>query len=166
VLVDCDLRRRSATHSLGLEAEKGLTEVLFRTATLNEVIQKDPSTGVDVVPLAQAEFTPRDLFGSEAMRSLLDALRARYDVIILDNAPVMPIADSRVLAGQADAVLLVARWGSTPASIVRAAAERIRAHGGRISGVVLEAVESGLVSRLLYDKNDYYSELYHTYYIS
>jgi Mrp family chromosome partitioning ATPase len=99
------------------------------------------------------------------MRSLLDALRARYDVIVLDNAPVMPIADARVLAAQADAVLLVARWGRTPASIVRAAAERVRAHGGRISGVVLEAVESGLVSRLLYDKNDYYSELYHTYYV-
>lgn len=165
VLVDCDLRRRSATHSLGLDVEKGLTEVLFRTATLNEVIQREEESGIDVVPLAQAEFTPRDLFGSEAMRSLLDALRARYDVIILDNAPVMPIADARVLAAQADTVLLVARWGRTPVSIVRNAAERIRAHGGHISGVVLEAVETGLVSRLLYDKNDYYTELYHTYYV-
>ncbi len=165
VLVDCDLRRRSATHSLGLEVEKGLTEVLFRTASLNEVIMKDAETGVDVVPLAQAEFTPRDLFGSEAMRTLLDALRARYDVIILDSAPVMPIADARVLAAQADTVLLVARWGRTPGSLVRSAAERIRAHGGKICGVVLEAVETGLVSRLLYDKNDYYTELYHTYYV-
>ncbi len=165
VIVDCDLRRRSATHCLGIEAEKGLTEVLFRTASLNEVIQKDLGTGVDIVPLAQAEFTPRDLFGSEAMKSLLEALRVRYDVVILDTAPVMPISDTRVLAPFADATLVVARWGRTPSSIVRNAVERLRSHGAKIAGVVLEGVESGLVSRLLYDRPDYYSELYQTYYI-
>jgi polysaccharide biosynthesis transport protein len=165
VLVDCDLRRRSATHCIGLEVEKGLTEVLFRTATLNDVIQKDPGSGVDIVPLAQAEFTPRDLFGSDAMRSLIEALRARYDVIILDSAPVLPVSDTRVLASVADSVLMVVRWGKTPAPVVRNAVDQLRAHGAAIAGVVLSGVESGLVSRLLYDKPDYYSELYQTYYI-
>jgi len=165
VLVDCDLRRRSSTHCIGLEVEKGLTEVLFRTATLNEVIQKDPGSGVDIVPLAQAEFTPRDLFGSDAMRTLIEALRTRYDVIILDSAPVLPVSDTRVLASVADSVLMVVRWGRTPTPIVRNAIDQLRAHGASIAGVVLEGVESGLVSRLLYDKPDYYSELYQTYYI-
>lgn len=165
VLVDCDLRRRSTTHSIGLEVEKGLTEVLFRTATLNDVIQKDPGSGVDIVPLAQAEFTPRDLFGSDAMKSLIEALRARYDVIILDSAPVMPVSDTRVLASLADAVLMVVRWGKTPTPIVRNAIDQIRAHGANVAGVVLSGVESGFASRLMYDKPDYYSELYQTYYI-
>lgn len=165
VLVDCDLRRRSATHCIGLEVEKGLTEVLFRTATLNDVIQKDPGSGVDIIPLAQAEFTPRDLFGSDAMRTLIEALRSRYDVIILDSAPVLPVSDTRVLASVADSVLMVVRWGKTPTPVVRNAIEQLRAHGANIAGVVLEGVESGLVSRLLYDKPDYYSELYQTYYI-
>jgi exopolysaccharide transport family protein len=165
VLVDCDLRRRSTTHCIGLEVEKGLTEVLFRTATLNEVIQKDPGSGVDIVPLAQAEFTPRDLFGSDAMRTLIEALRTRYDVVILDSAPVLPVSDTRVLASVADSVLMVVRWGKTPTPIVRNAIDQLRAHGANIAGVVLEGVESGLVSRLLYDKPDYYSELYQTYYI-
>jgi polysaccharide biosynthesis transport protein len=165
VLVDCDLRRRSTTHCIGLEVEKGLTEVLFRTATLNDVIQKDPGSGVDIVPLAQAEFTPRDLFGSDAMRSLIEALKARYDVIILDSAPVMPVSDTRVLASIADAVLMVVRWGKTPTPIVRNAIDQLRTHGANVSGVVLSGVESGLASRLMYDKPDYYSELYQTYYI-
>ncbi|MBI1252321.1 MAG: polysaccharide biosynthesis tyrosine autokinase [Alphaproteobacteria bacterium] len=165
VVVDCDLRRRSATHAMGLDVEKGLTEVLFRTASLNEVIQKDPGSNVEVVPLAQAEYTPRDLFGSEAMRSLIEALRARYDVVILDTAPVMPISDTRVLSSIADGVLIVARWGKTPGSMVRQAVERLRTHGAKICGVVLEGVSSGLLSRLVYDQNDYYNELYQTYYI-
>lgn len=165
VLVDCDLRHRSATHTLGLDIEKGLTEVLFRTASLNEVIQRDQGSGADIVPLAQAEFTPRDLFSSEAMKSLIEALRVRYDVVILDTAPVMPISDTRVLAGIADSVLVVCRWGRTPASVVRSAVERLRQHNAKIAGVVLEGVETGIVSRLLYDRPDYYSELYQTYYI-
>ena len=165
VLVDCDLRRRSATHCIGLEVEKGLTEVLFRTATLNDVIQKDPGSGVDIVPLAQAEFTPRDLFGSDAMRSLIEALKSRYDVIILDSAPVLPVSDTRVLGAIADSVLMVVRWGKTPTPVVRNAIDQLQAHGATVAGVVLSGVESGLVSRLVYDKPDYYSELYQTYYI-
>ncbi len=165
VLVDCDLRRRSATHVLGLEAEAGLTEVLFNSAALADVIQKDPGSGCDVVPLAQAEFTPRDLFSSDAMRRLVAQLRAEYDVVILDTAPVLPLADTRVLAPLADTALIVTRWGRTPASVVRSAVEQLRAHGASICGVVLEGVETNMVSRLLYDGRDSYSELYQTYYI-
>jgi capsular exopolysaccharide synthesis family protein len=165
VLVDCDLRRRSATHALGIDAEKGLTEVLFKTATLDEVVKKDPGSGCDVVPLAQAEFTPLDLFNSDAMRAIIEELRERYEVVILDTAPVLPLADTRVLSPLADTVLLVARWGRTPHSVVRSALDQLYAHGAHVSGAVLEGVESGMVSRLLYDKPDYYSELYQTYYI-
>jgi polysaccharide biosynthesis transport protein len=164
-LVDCDLRRRSATHALGLEVEKGLTEVLFKTAELDDVIQRDPGSGCDVVPLAQAEFTPRDLFSSDAMRQLIETLRNRYEVVILDTAPVLPLADTRVLSPLADTTLVVTRWGRTPASVVRNAMEQIRSHGANITGVVLEGVETGVLSRLLYDGQDYYSELYQTYYI-
>jgi len=165
VLVDCDLRRRSATHALGLDVEKGLTEVLFKTATLQDVIRKDPGSGADVVPLAQAEFTPRDLFGSEAMRQLIETLRSKYDVVILDTAPVLPLADTRVLAALADSVLVVARWGRTPANLVKEAIDQLRQHNARVGGVVLEAVSTSLLTRLFYDKSDYYGELYQTYYI-
>jgi exopolysaccharide transport family protein len=165
VLVDCDLRRRSATHAIGLECDKGLTEVLFRTAKLEDVIRKDPGSGVDVVPLAQAEFTPRDLFGSEAMHQLIEQLRAKYDVVILDTAPVLPLADTRVLSSIADSVLLIVRWGRTPANLVQDAIELLRSHNAKLAGVALEGVETGLFSRLIYDRADYYSELYQTYYI-
>jgi capsular exopolysaccharide synthesis family protein len=165
ILVDCDLRRRSATHAIGIEAEKGLTEFLFRTATLDEVIQKDPESGIDVLPLAQAEFTSRDLFGSDAMRNLLDALRARYEIIVIDCAPILPLSDTRVLSTLCDTMLMVARWGKTPASVVRTAMNHMYDRGADISGVVLDGVENGMMSRLVYDRPDYYSELYQTYYI-
>lgn len=165
VFVDCDLRRRAATHALGIEAERGLTEILFRSASLADVIVRDPGSGMDVIPLAQPEFTPRDLFGTEAMKTLLDTLRDRYDVIVLDSAPVMPVSDTRLLAGISDATLFVARWGRTPAPVVRSALSQLRAHKANVLGVVLQRVETTLLSRLMYDRPDYYNELYQTYYI-
>ena len=166
VLVDCDLRRRSATNGLGLQVDQGLTEVLFKSCTLEEALQMDEESGCAVLPLAQAEFTPRDLFGSQAMRQLLDTLRARYDMVILDSAPVIPIADTRVLAGLSDAVILVVRWGKTPAHALRQAVNRLTTHGGQIVGVVLSGTEQNLVSRLIYDKREYGGDLYSSYYIN
>jgi len=166
VLVDCDLRRRSATHSLGLCAEQGLAEVLLGTAQLRDVIQTDPASGMDVVPLAQAEFTPRDLLGTPQMQEVLDQLRASYEVVILDTAPVLPLSDTRVLSPLADGVLVIARWGRTPASTVREAIELVRNHGGFVLGVALDAVDRGLIGKLVYDRPEYYADAYSSYYVS
>jgi len=166
VLVDCDLRRRSATHALGLYAEQGLAEVLLGSAQLKDVIQPDPATGMDVVPLAQAEFTPRDLLGTPAMQKTLDELRARYEVVILDTAPVLPLSDTRVLSPFADAVLVVARWGRTPAAVVREALDLLRNHGANVLGVALDGVDRGLFGKLVYDRPEYYADVYNTYYVN
>lgn len=165
VLVDCDLRRRSATHVLGLHVEQGLAEVLLRSAELNDVIQTDPASGMDVVPLAQAEFTPRDLLGTQAMAEMLDQLRARYEVVILDTAPVLPLSDTRVLSPFADGVLVVARWGKTPSAVVGETLELLRGHGARVLGVALDGVDRGVFGKLVYDRPEYYADLYNTYYV-
>jgi exopolysaccharide transport family protein len=165
IVVDCDLRRRSATHALGLDVENGLTELLFGAARLEDVIQKDVGSGADILPLAQAEFTPRDLFNSSAMRELIEELRKRYEVVILDTAPVLPLADTRMLAPLADSVLLVVRWARTRHSAVRSAVEQLRAHGADVGGIVLSGVNSSLMARLIDDRPDNYSELYQTYYV-
>lgn len=165
VLVDCDLRRRSATYALGMDVDKGLTEVLFRTANLRDVIRKDEASDLDVVPLAQTEFTSRDLFASEAMRSVLEQLKSTYDVVILDTAPVMPIADARVLSPLADAVLVIARWGKTPHTVVRDCLAVLKDHGANVIGVVLEGVNTGPLGRLMYDDTRYYNATYRAYYV-
>lgn len=164
-LVDCDLRRRSATHAVGLQCEVGLTEVLGGGVSLDEALSQDPDSSVMVLPLAQAEFTPRDLLGGESMRTLLATLKERFDLVILDTAPVLPLSDTRVLSPFVDTVLVVARWGRTPVATVAEAMEHLRAHGARIAGVALEGADSGLFSRLIYDPGDQHQELYKTYYL-
>lgn len=165
ILVDCDLRRRSATHALGLQVEQGLVEVLMGNAKLSDVLQLDAASGMDVLPLAQAEFTPRDLLSGPNMVQLINQLRARYEVIILDTAPVLPLSDSRVLCPLADGVLLIVRWGRTPSSVAKEAMELLTNHGARVLGAALDGVDRGIFGKLMYDQPEYYADLYNSYYV-
>ncbi|MFP1133370.1 AAA family ATPase, partial [Asticcacaulis sp. W401b] len=96
IVVDCDLRRRSLNDVLGIDAKVGLLEVLAGTARLDEVLLRDQQ-GVDYLPLARSQYTPKDVFGTQVMDQLLQTLRSRYQIIILDTAPVLPVVDTRIL---------------------------------------------------------------------
>src|SRR5690606_19250140 len=105
IVVDCDLRRRSVNRFLKADAKVGLLEVLNRDVPLEQALVVDEETQAHFLPLAKKQVTPRDVFGSAAMDGLLAALQGKYDLIILDTAPVLPVADTRVLAPKADAVV-------------------------------------------------------------
>ena len=99
----------------------GLLEVLNGTASLDQALVRDTQSGALVLPLTKAAFTPRDVFGSEAMGRLLEELRSHCDVVLLDTAPILAVADTRVLCPQADAVVLLARWRKTSRKAVQSA---------------------------------------------
>jgi succinoglycan biosynthesis transport protein ExoP len=160
ILVDCDLRRNALEGLLEGRPKAGLIEVLQGQATLDSVIETDPSTGLDVLPLQEAAFTPRDLFGTKSMGDLLAVLRERYDHVILDGPPVLAVTDARTLATLADVVLVVAHWNRTPRHAVRAALDRLQRDKAPIAGLMLTMVDGR--SRL--NADSYYYGGYHKYY--
>lgn len=74
------------------------------------------------------------------MRSLLDELRTRYDTVIVDAPPLLPVTDAALLAAQADGALLVVRHGKTTRDQFGHAIDRLEGVSGRIVGVVLNMV--------------------------
>ena len=163
-LVDCDLRRDVVSSLLAEKPENGLLEVLRGKAQLNDVLVADAAPGLDLLPLAHVTFTPRDIFGSEAARNLLDVLRSRYDCVILDAPPLMAVADARQLAKMADMTVLVARWRSTPRITVRAALQRLLHDGTPVVGLVLTMVNPNERSALTQADSLYYYGAYGRYY--
>jgi len=164
IVVDCDLRRRLLTEALNPETDKGLLEVLSGTAELDDIIVKDEQTGLDLLPVAETTFTPRDVFGSAAFENLLAQLRTRYDQVILDTAPVLAVADTRAIVSKADGVLVAVRWKKSAVSVVRKAIQEIRASKADILGVVLNNVDLEAQARYGYDKSGYYYRAYQKYY--
>jgi polysaccharide biosynthesis transport protein len=68
-------------------------------------------------------------------------MRPRYDVILLDSPPVLPIADTRLLSALVDRCILAVRWRTTARDAVLRAIEQIGQAGGRIAGLVLTQVK-------------------------
>lgn len=166
ILVDCDLRRRSVNRLFGAEPTRGLIEVLAGEASLDEVLTTDQVTGARLLPLAKSSMTPKDVFGSAAMDRLLEELRRTYDLVILDTAPVLPVADTRVLAPKADVVVFLAHWRKTPQHAIEAAFRLLSGTGAHLAGVALTQVDMKQQAKYGYGDPGYYYAEYKKYYVS
>jgi exopolysaccharide transport family protein len=165
VVVDCDVRRRNINRLLGHEPTVGLMEVLAGKATLDQALALDSASGAWFLPLARSSFTPKDLFGGQAMQNLLTELKARFEFVILDTAPVLPVADTRSLAPQADVVVFLTQWRRTPRRAVQTAFELLRSVGADIAGVALTQVDVREQARYGYGDAGYYYRAYRKYYV-
>ncbi|MDP3713014.1 MAG: polysaccharide biosynthesis tyrosine autokinase [Mycobacteriales bacterium] len=160
MLVDADLRRPSVATSLGIEGVVGLSNVVTRTATLSDAVQHWGGL-LDVLPAGQLPPNPSEIVGSQSMGALLEELRERYDVVVVDAPPVLAVTDAVVLATQVDGVLLVLRAGSTQRGLAVEARRRLDGVGGSVVGCVLNAVANstaqGYYAAYRHDQHGYRS---------
>jgi capsular exopolysaccharide synthesis family protein len=147
VLVDADLRKPSLQHLFGLPPGPGLAEYLTGAVELKDAMRFVPEHNLTVMTAGNAPLNPAELLGSTAMRRLLDHLRTRFDRVILDTPPVLPLADVAILAPLVDGSLIVVRAGVTPKPAIENA---LRAFdSSRLLGVVLN--ESGIEQDYRYE---------------
>lgn len=137
--IDCDLRRRGLTRALGLRPTIGLVEVIDRSASLDAAIVRDGPTSLDVLPLANSKLVREDIFEGRALRDLLHKAAERYDAVIIDSAPVLLVAGTRLLAEWVNAVVLVVQWRKTSKGVAAAAIEAL--DGAPLIGAVLSQVD-------------------------
>jgi capsular exopolysaccharide synthesis family protein len=161
VVVDCDLRKQSINDVLDVETDVGILQVLAGEAPWRSAIVRDPNSDAHVLPVATSGFTPRDVFGSDAMSRLVGELRAHYDLVVLDCAPILAVAETRVLVKHADTVVVVARAGRSAVGAVRSAIQQVEGAGGKVLGVALNCVlphwQSYADSLYFYQSKSYYS---------
>ena len=164
VLVDCDLRQRSLNRLIPDVPMVGLLEVLSGAATLDEALVADAETGAMILPLTRSAFTPEDVFGTTAMTDLLETLRARFDAVVLDTAPVLAVADTRVLCPKADATVFVARWRRTSKKAIWSALRALNTQTIYLAGIALTQVNVREQARVG-ESGAHYYRTYKKYYV-
>lgn len=127
-LVEGDLRRPRVSKYMGLIGSVGMSTVLAGQATVEEVLQPTKYEGLQAMASGPIPPNPSELLGSEASRALLVELRSRFDYVIVDGAPLLPVTDSAVLTTHADGALLVTRYGHTKSNEPRASDRQSRNH--------------------------------------
>jgi exopolysaccharide transport family protein len=165
VLVDCDLRRRGSS-ALFDAAPHGLVDVLEGKVPLRDALVKDDRTDAWILPVRSGPNSIRDLFATQNMDQVLQSLRASFDYVLLDTAPVLAVAETRLLAAKADGVLMLTQWRKTPFRAADDAAEMLLESGARIIGVALTRVDLRQQSRFGYGDRYYYYKAYRSYYAS
>lgn len=144
ILIDADLRRAGMAALLGIERSAGLTSLILGRASIQDVLQPY-GKGLQVLATGPLPPNPSEILGSQVFNRLLAEVGDLADIVIIDAPPILPVADAVTLAVQVDAVVLVARYGSTQRHAATEARRRLDAVGARIIGFVYNAVPAGQV---------------------
>jgi len=166
LLIDADLRRGLLHGVFGANRDPGLTNVLAGGAAISEAIQEidlQESGKLDFMSSGPYPPNPAEILGSQRMKSLLQALDERYDLVLIDSAPLTVVTDAAVLGTKADGVVLVARANVTEKGALTYAAEQLRNVRAPILGCVLNDVDYRRDSRYYstYGKYGYYHHYYY-----
>lgn len=145
LLVDANFQFPAVAHALGLDPMGGgLADVLEGKADLVEAVARDEETGAHVLACPiQNEARAGSLSGTR-LKALLAEARSRYDLVIVDTAPVALSQDAFALARLSDLAVLVVQAGQTPRESAVFAAGRL---GARLAGVVLTRCETASGTR-------------------
>ncbi|MFE7838670.1 polysaccharide biosynthesis tyrosine autokinase [Streptomyces sp. NPDC057474] len=139
-LVDADLRRPSTARTLGLVRDAGLTTVLIGQAEVHQVLQSAGS--FSMLTSGSVPPNPTELLGSAQLRAVLRTLAEKFDHVVVDTAPVLPVADASVIASAVDGYLLVVRASRTSRDQVGATLRTLEHVGAPVLGTVLNMASS------------------------
>lgn len=134
-LVDADLRRPCVAGTFGLVQDAGLTTVLIGQARAEDVMQQ-VGNRLSVLAGGAVPPNPTELLASARMNEVLHDLANTYEAVIVDTAPLLPVADTLGLASLAQGTLLVVRASKTSRDQVRTATAALERVGGRVLGTV------------------------------
>ena len=140
LLIEGDIRRPMLQHYFDDLPSTGLISVLSGTRSLEDATCRIPGFGADILMAERTAANAADLFSSSEFRDMIAEIRTRYDVIVIDTPPVLAVPDARIIAQQADAVLLNVKWNSTSKSQVDEALRLFRSGSKKISGFVLNQI--------------------------
>jgi succinoglycan biosynthesis transport protein ExoP len=136
VLIDADLRRPQVHRQFGIDGSVGLTDVLIGSVALDDALQQWGGGDLAILPAGTIPPNPSELLQSADMIQLLDLLGTRFDIILLDTPPVVPVADAAILAARSSGAIMVVAEGRTRRHQLEKAVTQLEQVHGRLFGVV------------------------------
>jgi capsular exopolysaccharide synthesis family protein len=142
LFLEMDLRCPAASLLARIpEPSRGVATLLEERAQIADVLQTDPTTGLDMLLAEKSASHSLDRITVAGFSALLAKLRKRYDAIIVDSPPVGVVSDALTLAVVADQTVIVARNGETAVNALAHATRLLKERGATLAGLVLTDVD-------------------------
>lgn len=149
VVLDLDLRHPTAHQVLGGHNEFGVTDVLLDRRSLTDCVQYidvgragDTPRGLYLVATGPGVANPTELLGSRRTQTMIESLSGQADIVLIDSAPVLPVADTLVVGRMVSGALLVVEAHRTPTDVVRQAKNALIRNQTRLFGVVVNKLQA------------------------
>ena len=126
LLIGCDFKSPKLHEAMGTPAAPGLADYFHGDVGLDNSIHRIDDVPLWVLPAGSIGNRTVSLSQLPQLASLIESLRSRFDYILIDAPPILPLADMNVLAGLADLLILVVRAGVTPQEMVVKAMDILR----------------------------------------
>jgi succinoglycan biosynthesis transport protein ExoP len=158
LLIDGDLRRPRIHKIFGLDNSKGLSSYLAGNSHINVISEGIPSN-LSVIPSGPIPPNPSELLGSSRMANLIKVLGGKFDIIVVDSAPLMSVTDSHVLSKILEGTIIVVKAGETTFENVRRGIKNLKDRESHFLGIIINCLD---VKKSGY----YYYHSYKNYYSS
>ncbi|HPT16463.1 MAG TPA: polysaccharide biosynthesis tyrosine autokinase, partial [Kiritimatiellia bacterium] len=140
LIVDSDLRRPVQHKMVGLANRTGMVNVLTEELKIEDVVQETGVPNLWMMTSGRLRRGSLGIMNNARLRAMLDALKDRYDFVLLDSPPILGVTDAAILASEADGVLLVVQYRKYPKIISLRAKRMIENAGGHLMGAVLNNI--------------------------
>lgn len=135
---------------------KGLSELLRGEAELSQVIYNTQSPYFDVIFGGGVPENPTELLSNKKLKEALDYLREKYDHIIIDSPPLMPVIDAALISVHCDGAILVIASERATVAEISSAKEQLQRSGCKILGAILNQTHDSVQSKYYGKKYGYY----------
>jgi tyrosine-protein kinase Etk/Wzc len=140
LLIDGDMRRGYLHKLMALKPENGLSEYLSGQESLDGVIKPTAVADFDMITRGSIPPNPSELLMHKNFSHLNDAVRTRYDIVIIDTPPVLAVTDAAIIGGYGGTLLLVTRYGQNTLKEIAYTRQRLEQNGIDVKGVVFNGV--------------------------
>ncbi|MDC0612064.1 polysaccharide biosynthesis tyrosine autokinase [Vibrio sp.] len=145
LLIDLDLRKPAIAERFGLKKyHQGLTNYLLMDKNIDECIFVDEESNLNVLPAGMLTTNPQELLSSKRLTELLSELDSKFDRIIIDTPPTLPVSDSLIIGKMVDSIVVVVKANSTKQATINKTISKLTNHGITLEGVVVNKVSKKL----------------------
>lgn len=141
LLIEGDLRKPKVHFYMGIDVKAGLSEAVSEKSSLNSSIYSTGLANLKILPAGKRlPSNPPELLASSRMKKILEQLKEKFDYIIIDSPPAVPVTDASILGVLSDGVILVVRAGSTNREVVTRAQTLLTSARANILGFIITMV--------------------------
>lgn len=140
LLIDADLRHPTQHRLFNVVNKIGLSDIIINNSNWRDYVLNTNIEKLDIITAGRIPPNPSELLGSNKMGELIKEVKKEYDMILVDNSPILLVPDPISISKHMDGIILVARYNFTIVDAIINTQNALKIAGVPLIGAILNNV--------------------------